>query len=125
MRLNEEFISCIFNELLIDDFELYKKNIDNIIDDLDSISKVDIDKSTYKKFSKIMSTLNDQEQSVVYDFLKLIISDTASVIFGAIDGTHFVKGLDKNCLLNYGGEDIQGDLQDLFLEKFENEIHLD
>lgn len=125
MKYDEEFVSCIFTELLIDNVDAYKKELSEIMEKLNSFSTEDINKSYYKKMANLMLKMDEKERESVYGFLRITISDTVSSILGAIDGTHFVNGLDKDCVLNYGGIDIQGDLQDIFLEKIEHEISID
>lgn len=116
MSVDEKVISCIFNELLVEDVNLYEKNIAEI-----DISNEDA-KSFYSKMAKVMSNLNEEEKRDIYNFFKIVITDTASVILGTIDGTHMVNGLDEDFSISYGHVDIKGDLQDLFLEKAEGLI---
>ncbi|MBG5972168.1 MULTISPECIES: hypothetical protein [Proteus] len=48
------------------------------------------------------------------------MTDTASTIFGTLDGTYFINNIDKDFQLIYDDEEIQGDLQDHFLALVED-----
>ncbi|WP_323866672.1 hypothetical protein [Xenorhabdus szentirmaii] len=48
------------------------------------------------------------------------MADTASTIFGTIDGSHFPPNINGDFTLLYEDEEIQGNLQDLFIEKYED-----
>lgn len=55
-----------------------------------------------------------------FKFIDLAIVDSTSVIFGTLDGSHFPDGIDGDIIVDYKGEEIQGSLQDLFIEKAED-----
>lgn len=42
------------------------------------------------------------------------------MIFRTLDGSHFPDGIDGDIIVDYKGEEIQGSLQDLFIEKAED-----
>ncbi|WP_239002484.1 MULTISPECIES: hypothetical protein [Photorhabdus] len=74
----------------------------------------------YDKARKSLSKLDDQDKKAIFYLFKIVISDTSSTIFGAIDGSHFPPNIDGDFTLTYEDEEIQGSLQDLFIEKAEN-----
>lgn len=45
------------------------------------------------------------------------MADSASVILGTLDGVHFPDDLDGDFIVTCDGDEIQGDLMDLFIEK--------
>lgn len=65
--------------------------------------------------NKIFINLSEKEKKAMMNMVKIIISDTASTILGTLDATHMVDNIDKDFQLIYDNEEIQGDLQDLFL----------
>lgn len=65
--------------------------------------------------NKIFINLSEKEKKTMMNMVKIIISDTASTILGTLDATHMVDNIDKDFQLIYDNEEIQGDLQDLFL----------
>jgi hypothetical protein len=86
-----------------------------------SLSKATNDeKDSYAKARNALSKLNDTERADVLGFLKVVIADSASVILGALDGVHFLDDVSGDLSLSYEGGEIQGDLQDLFIEKAQN-----
>ncbi|MFC0228460.1 hypothetical protein [Serratia aquatilis] len=115
MKLDERIVTALFDELLIEDFHLYQKNIESI--DYDNT----ISKSAYIGMVKLYSQLSNEQKILLNSFLKIVIADTASTIFGTIDGSHFVKNLNKDFKLIYDDLEVQGDLQDIFIERAEQE----
>lgn len=49
------------------------------------------------------------------------MADSVSTIFGVLDGTTFIEGLDEDFIVSYGGAEVQGYLQDYFIQKIEEE----
>ncbi|MNW22674.1 hypothetical protein D3C71_2243080 [compost metagenome] len=47
----------------------------------------------------------------------MVIADSASVVLGALDGVHFPGDLEADFVVSMDGKEIQGDLQDMFLGK--------
>ncbi|MFT8212365.1 MAG: hypothetical protein ACMZI0_20645 [Symbiopectobacterium sp.] len=110
MSSNEKIVNAIFNEILEDNFIRYKNILNKEPDE-----GVDI----YAKARKVLSLLSDEDKEVVFDFFRITITDTASIILGTIDGSHFPAGIDNDFKLIYGDEEVKGELQDIFIEKAE------
>ncbi|AYH47464.1 hypothetical protein B6N31_07075 [Dickeya fangzhongdai] len=111
MSGNEKFVDSIFNETLEDNFLRYKNSLTKAPDEGVYV---------YAKARRALSSLSDEDKEAIFDFFKITITDTASLILGTIDGSHFPPGIDDDFKLIYGDEEIQGDLQDLFIEKAED-----
>ncbi|MBD2780381.1 hypothetical protein ID852_15935 [Xenorhabdus sp. 42] len=112
MKNDEKVIESIFNELFHDDFLSYKDILttpsDNNQDGIYSRAKI------------ALSKLDNEDQSAILNFFRIIMADTASTIFGTIDGSHFPPNINGDFTLLYEDEEIQGNLQDLFIEKYED-----
>ncbi|ASY78240.1 hypothetical protein [Pectobacterium polaris] len=111
MLSNEKFVDSIFNEILEGNFVRYKNALSKVPDE-----GVDV----YAKARRVLSQLSDEDKENIFNFFKITITDTASIILGTIDGSHFSPGIDNDFKLVYGDEEIQGELQDLFIEKAED-----
>ncbi|MBG6128306.1 hypothetical protein IWW33_005045 [Pseudomonas sp. BG2dil] len=68
-----------------------------------------------------MSLLDNTQKQDVIGFLKLVIADSASVILGTLDGVHYPDNLVGDFVLSCDSEEIQGDLQDIFIDKAQEE----
>ncbi|MCW7550638.1 hypothetical protein OO184_22575 [Photorhabdus sp. APURE] len=111
MRNNDKIIESIFSELFNDNLLRYQNSL---------ISPINNNDDVYAKARKALSKLDDQDKKAIFDFFKVVISDTSSTIFGTIDSSHFPPNIDGDFTLTYEDEEIQGNLQDLFIEKSEN-----
>ncbi|PVZ56497.1 hypothetical protein C9422_18405 [Pseudomonas sp. B1(2018)] len=112
MRGDEKFVAAIFDELFKKNIEQYKE----------SLSKpVNNDGDPYAKARNALAKLGDDERSDVFNFFRVIVADSASVVFGTLDGVHFPDGINGDFLVTCDGEEIQGDLLDIFIEKAQSE----
>ena len=108
MSRDTEFVNALFNELFAKNYEQYAH----------SLSKpMNGDTDRYAKARNALSSLNESERADVLGFLKVVIADTASVLLGTLDGVYFPNDISGDFALSLKGEEIQGDLQDLFIEK--------
>lgn len=108
MGVDQKFIEAIFEELLEKNFNQYSAFLSK---------PVNSDNDPYGKARAALAKLSDADKFEVINFLKLVIADTGSVIFGTIDGVHFPDNIDGDFSLTYDGDSIQGDLMDIFIEK--------
>lgn len=108
MNSDQKFVRAIFNELFEKNAEQYKE----------SLSKsVNSDSDPYAKARNALAALSDDERADVFAFFDVIIADSASVVLGTLDGVHFPDDIDGDFVVAYDGEEIQGDLMDIFIEK--------
>jgi len=108
MSSNEAFVQAIFNELFAKNFTQYSVSLNK---------PVNADKDSYAKARNALAKLGENERWDVINFFKIVIADSASVILGILDGVHFPDDIQGDFALVYEGNEIQGDLQDIFIEK--------
>jgi len=108
MNLDKKFAVAIFNELYGKNFSQYTE----------SLSKpVNTGTDPYAKARNALASLSSDEKADVFAFFKVVMADSASVILGTLDGVHFPDDLDGDFIVTCDGDEIQGDLMDLFIEK--------
>lgn len=112
MKNDESVINAIYQELFVDNVNMYKER-------LSKKSHIDSSLDVFAKTKPIYSNLSDDDKKAMINLMRIIIADTASVIFGTIDGSHMPDNIDGDFELIYKNEPIHGDLQDYFLELVE------
>ncbi|MBG3079705.1 hypothetical protein I4632_05620 [Proteus mirabilis] len=113
MKKDELVINEIYKELFEDNFKLYSERLNRQVQESQH-------KGSFSQVNKIFVNLSEKEKQSVIDMMKIVMTDTASTIFGTLDGTHFVNNINKDFQLIYDDEEIQGDLQDHFLALVED-----
>lgn len=111
MRRDSEFVGAVFNELFNKNYEQYALSLNKAVN-----GETDL----YAKARNALSRLNEAERADVLGFLKVVIADTASVLLGTLDGVHFPEDVSGELSLFLEGEEIQGDLQDIFIDKVQD-----
>lgn len=112
MTKSELVTSEIFTEL----FENYLNQRKN---DLMEMEAEVVDKM-YGGFVGFYQSCSSDEKKGVIAFLEAVIGDTASIILGGFDGATDLGELTEEFIVKYSGEEIQGSLQDDFLECVQN-----
>jgi hypothetical protein len=112
MGLDRKFINAIYGELFEKNFYQYETALNR---------PINADSDPYGKARRALSKLSESERAQVIDFLKVVIADAGSAIFGTIDGVHFPDNIEGDFSLMCDGEAIQGDLMDIFIEKAQEE----
>ncbi|WP_062387641.1 hypothetical protein [Pseudomonas abietaniphila] len=112
MTCSEKIVQAIANELFGKNFIQYSISLNK---------PINADKDSYARARNALAKLEASDRSDVINFLKVVITDSASVIFGTLDGVHFPDDIDGRFLVMYEGGEIQGDLQDLFIEKAQDD----
>lgn len=110
MNRDEEVVNAIFNELFNDNSLRYKQSLSKPVNN-------DID--VCGKARNALAKLSQEERDNVLTFIDVVIADSASVIFGTLDGTHYPDDLDGDFAVIYKNEEVQGNLQDILVEKAE------
>lgn len=70
----------------------------------------------YGGFVGFYQSCSPDDKKGVIAFLEAVIGDTASIILGGLDGATDLGALTEEFVVKYSGEEIQGSLQDDFLE---------
>ena len=76
----------------------------------------------FASIARMFGSMNEDDKAAVMDLIRIVTSDTASILLGSFDGSTGIEGIDKDFLVLYGGENVTGKLQDSFLswvERFE------
>lgn len=107
----EKVVDAIFHELLEENASSYRRILSTPIDD-DSIA-------AYSEVRRALGKLSPHERDHIFRIMEVIIADTASAILGTLDGTHYPGHLGGDFIVTFDNKVIQGDLQDLFIEKAE------
>ena len=82
------------------------------------------DKDAYDRARNALALLSDDQRDDVINFFGVVIADSASVVLGALDGVAFPDNFEGDFVVTVDGEEIQGDLQDIFIEKAqENDVY--
>lgn len=110
MALDEQVVNAVERSLFDDNAVRYQQAL---------TKPVNGDSDVYAKARNALASLSNEQQRDVLRFLNLAIADSASVIFGMLDGSHFPEGIDGDFVLKYQDDEIQGSLQDLWIEKVE------
>ncbi|KXC01441.1 hypothetical protein HMPREF3203_01033 [Proteus mirabilis] len=105
MKKDKLVVTSLATELLDDVFISYKKN-------LTDLSKKNNSGDPYSKIRNALAKLSNEEQVSIFNFIRLAMVDTSSVIFGTLDGSHFPPNIDGDFIVSYNGDEIQGSLQD-------------
>ncbi|WP_168416240.1 hypothetical protein [Erwinia amylovora] len=111
MNLDEQVVNAIFKELFEDNSVRYKQSLKKAPNS---------DTDVYAKARNALAKLNNAEKDDVLKFIDIAIADSASVILGTLDGSHFPDNVDGDFTVTYKDDEIQGSLQDLFIEKVED-----
>ncbi len=105
MKKDKLVVTSLATELLDDVFISYKKN-------LTDLSKKNNSGDPYSKMRNALAKLSNEEQVSIFNFIRLAMVDTSSIIFGTLDGSHFPPNIDGDFIVSYNGDEIQGSLQD-------------
>lgn len=111
MNFDEQVVNAVFRELFEENSARYKQSLKKTANN---------DTDVYAKARNALSKLSDSDKDDILKFIDIAIADSASVIFGMLDGTHYPDNIDGDFIVTYKEDEIQGDLQDIFIEKAED-----
>ncbi|MEB6589207.1 MULTISPECIES: hypothetical protein [Pseudomonas] len=109
---DKKFVDAIFFELFEKNFSRYKESL---------TKPVCNDKNSFARARNAIALLDDTQKLDVINFLKVVIADSVSVVLGILDGVHFLDELEGDFTVSLDGEEIQGDLQDIFIENVQKD----
>jgi len=110
MNLDVLVVNAIFKELFDENSARYKQSMKKTINN---------DNDVYAKARNALAKLSDPDKDQILMFIDMVIADSAATILGTLDGTHYPDNIQHDFKLIYNNEEIQGNLQDLFIEKAE------
>jgi hypothetical protein len=109
---DQAFVDAVFSELFSEHFHHYK----------DALTRpVDGEQDAYSRARNALALLSAGQRHDVVEFLKVVIADSASVVLGTLDGVHFPGDFEGECVVSLDGEEIQGDLQDMFIQRAQDQ----
>ena len=110
--IQKELVTAIYNSILVENVEIYKN--------LFETTKVGSKTTEYWKSSLgVYEKLSDGDKKVLLKIIEQTIIDTISNMLGAIDGSSTLAKFEHEIGLTAENQNIQGDLQDIFLEMVE------
>ena len=110
------------SELISD--EIYKELFSHYINEqVDELNNSDIEElnAVYVRMFDFYRSSSPEDKENIIDYIKEIISDTASIILGGIDNVEPLGELSGRFELKYDGEIVNSDLQENFLSNIQTE----
>ncbi|PSU16341.1 transposase [Photobacterium kishitanii] len=107
----EEFVKKVKQSVIDDNLTIYKDLFKNT--DADHVSDL-----YWKESLTFFKKLSDEEKETMFKIMRQVSVDTVSNIFGILDGISYLEGQSGDFLLTVDNkqEQLNGDLQDIFLE---------
>ena len=110
--MQKELITAIYNSILVENVEIYKS--------LFETTKIGPKTTEYWKSSLgLYEKLSDDDKQTLMRIIEQTVIDTISSMLGAIDGSSTLADFEPEIGLTAENQNIQGDLQDIFLEMVE------
>ncbi|WP_105589440.1 hypothetical protein, partial [Cronobacter sakazakii] len=78
MKLDQKVVKSIFRELLEENSRRYRQLLNKPMNN---------DDDTYSRARNALAKLSEKERESVFGFIDMTIADSASVIFGMLDGS--------------------------------------
>jgi len=113
--MKKEFIEKVYESIVVGNVQIYTE----MIEDKDTDRTVEF----WKSARKIYRELDDSQHKAFIDFIRQVIIDTISNVFGVLDGICGIDSKEWLCSVTINGESTEDDLQDTFLEYIENLIN--
>lgn len=107
----EEFVKKIRLSVLDENQAIYKDLFQNT-------DVKDASDSYWQGALGLFGNLNDSEREILFSIIRQVTVDTVSNMFGVLDGVTTLEDFDDDLVLSLEGgeEQLNGDLQDIFLE---------
>jgi len=110
--MQKKLITAIYNSILVENVEIYKS--------LFETTKIGPKTTEYWKLVLgFYEMLSDDDKQVLFRIIEQTVIDTISNMLGAIDGRSTLAEFEPEIGLTADNQNIQGDLQDIFLEMVE------
>lgn len=111
--MNDIFIESLFQTVVEENREIYKRLFDETIIDRKTIEY-------WQKALKLYNNLSNENKEVMIDIIEHTMIDTISNIFAIIDGVITLKNCNIEPKLFLNNNDTDGELEDLFLQYVED-----
>lgn len=110
--MQEKLVSAIYNSILVENIEIYKN--------LFETTKIGPKTTEYwRETLGLYEKLSGHDKQVLMNMIEQTVVDTISNILGAIDGSSTLADFEPEISLSVENQNIQGELQGLFLELVE------
>ncbi|MBI9052148.1 MAG: hypothetical protein JEZ00_22220 [Anaerolineaceae bacterium] len=111
--MQEEFVKALFMSIVLENVQIYQNLFDT--------TKID-SKTTehWKNALKMYNGLSANQKDIFISVIRQTIIDTISNFFGIIDGGSTLNGFDLDVKFEIDNKEVNGKLQDQFLELIEN-----
>lgn len=113
MDLKEEFIKCVYKNIVEDGKNIYRELYEN----------TEITEKTTEYWCNLLNlygAFNDKQKKVFMSMTEQIIIDTVSSVFGVLDGSSTLSGGEFELEVKINGVCMEGELQDCFLGYIED-----
>ncbi len=113
--MNEKFIEKLIDMLIVEGIEEYKASNETL-----QIGPKTI--NYWKDVKQLYVTLDQKQKEIYYEIIRQVMIDTISSVFGILDGTTSINGMECNIEVAINGCSTEHELQDVFLEKIEEKL---
>jgi hypothetical protein len=107
----EDFVAQIKSVVVEENAELYRDLFNNTSDASDPY---------WQRALDFYRSVDESQREVLFEVIRQVIVDTVSSVLAIVDGVSYLEGQDGDCSLTCGGDELSGELQDVFLQQFEN-----
>lgn len=70
--------------------------------------------------AQLFNKLSEEDRDALFQAVRLAVVDTVSHVLGVLDGSCVLESFEEDFTLSYDGENLERELQDLFLEMEED-----
>ncbi|WP_446011593.1 hypothetical protein [Candidatus Electrothrix sp.] len=108
----DDFVEIIRGKILDENSKIYA--------DLFDKTKIDeVTDNNWKVALEVYNGLDDRSKSLFLSFVRQVMTDTLSNLFAILDGSAWLEQQEDDFVLSHTGTKLNGDLQNIFLEKEE------
>lgn len=108
----EEFVEKVKRSVVDENIQTYRELFNEM-------SLSDATDQYWQTALRFFHTLKREEQGVLFQIIRQVSIDTVSNLFGVLDGVSSLDGSFESFKLIHGDSQINGDLQDIFIELIE------
>ncbi|MCC5892758.1 transposase [Exiguobacterium sp.] len=109
----DQFVKAVYETVVQEGLHMYKEMYEEEI----SSSEVDL----YSQAIHMYQQMNAEQQRLMMHIIEVVMVDTVSHVFGAIDGTSPLTDSDIEATVLLDGTDTEMELQDAFIGYLQDE----